>query len=885
MLRLARNKLPKWGLRNNRAVATFKENETKSIDVPSNADVVIIGGGSAGCNALYQLGKRGVNAVLLEKSKLISGTTWHTAGLLWHLRGICDVETELLKTSRLIYSSLQEETGINPGWIDNGGLCIAHSRERVADYERLITSCKNFDIEAYMIDPVEATEKFPLLDKNAFQAAIYSPADGTIDPAMLVNALTKSAEKNGCKVIEDCPVTKILVEDSDSHKTVRGVETPYGIIKTNVILNAAGAWSGTIARMVGLDIPLVPMKHAYIVTEPMNVRGLPNIRDPDFNVYFRVQGGNINIGGYEPNPIILKFPPEDFSFSLYELNWDVFNTHVEAMNRLIPSLASVGIRTTVCGPESFTPDHRPIMGEDPRCTGLYYSCGYNSAGMMFGGGCGEQIALWIINGRPDKHMFLQDIRRFIPEQRKNSIWVNERSHEAYAKNYNIVFSHDEHLSGRNLKTDPFHNFLVNEGAVMEERQGWERPGWFLPDNKTAPILPYDYGGYYDTPKNTNDTYADILKTECTFDFSPHESIIREEALACRNNVALFNMSYFGKHYLCGPDAKKAVDYIFTARVDREINRTVYTCMLNKKGGVEGDCTVTGLESGSGGVVDPIFKGKAFYIVSGGMSSYHTWAHISKVIRDKGFHVSVHNVTEQIGILSVQGPNSRQVLQTLIDDDLSNKSFPFSTSKLVRIDGELVHVFRLSFVGELGFELHIPRSSCEKVYKALMECGKKYDMKLAGFRALYSLSCEKGYHLWGSDLRIDDNPIEAALEIVCRKNGKYLGKASVEQCRKNGIKKRLVHLHTTDEIPLWGMESVYRNDQLVGYLRRAEQGYTFKKNIGQAFITAPNGQNVTKEFLETGTYQIAARRKKYPAKMYLESPFDPQNKRLLGVYTI
>ncbi|XP_072748351.1 sarcosine dehydrogenase, mitochondrial-like isoform X2 [Anoplolepis gracilipes] len=884
MLRLITNKfISKWGFRNNRAITTF--NQTK-IGIPSNADVVIIGGGSAGCNALYQLGKRGINVVLLDKSKLISGTTWHTSGLVWCLRGVeTDVETELLKASNMLYASLQEETDIDPGWINNGGLLIAQSPKRVTEYEILITGCKNFGIDAYMIDPAETKEKFPLIDENAFLAAIYSPGDGTIDPAMLVNALTKSAEKNGCKIIEDCPVIKILTEDNDGHKIVRGVETPYGVIKTNVVLNAAGAWSGTIARMVGLDIPLTPIKHAYVITEPMNIQGLPNIRDPDGSIYFRVQGGNMHIGGYESNPIILKSAPEDFSFSLYELNWDVFNAHVKAMNRLIPILATTGIRTTICGPESFTPDHRPIMGEDPRCTGFYYSCGYNSAGMMFGGGCGEQIALWIINGRPDKYMFNYDIRRFIPEQRKNLVWINERCQEAYAKNYEIVFPHDERLSGRNLKTDPFHNLLINEGAVMEERQGWERPGWFLLNNKTAAVLPYDYGGYYDTPKNTNDTYADVLKMEHTFHFPPHDNIIREEALSCRNNVALFNTSSFGKFYICGPDARKAVDYIFTSQVDREINKTVYTCMLNKNGGVEGDCTITGLESGLGGVIDPIFKGKAFYIVSGGMSSYHTWAHINKVAREKDFNVSVHNVTEQIGILSVQGPNSRQVLQMLVEDDLSNKSFPYSTSKLVRINGELVHMFRFSFVGELGFELHIPRSSCEKVYKALMECGKKYDMKLAGYRAFYSLCSEKGIHIWGADLRSDDNPIEAALETVCRKNGKYLGKESVDRCHKNGIKKRLVHLHINDDIPLWGMESVYRNDQLVGYLRRAEHGYTFKSSIGQAYITAPNGQNITKEFLETGTYQIEAMRKRYPARMYLQSPFDPHNKRILGKYTM
>ncbi|KAK2582795.1 hypothetical protein KPH14_005056 [Odynerus spinipes] len=827
MIRFIQNKFAKQSIKQTRYMSINLSNTKQRVQIPEFADVVIIGGGSAGCNALYHLAKHNINTVLLEKSKLTSGTTWHTAGLIWNLRGVDDIEMQLLNASINVLSSLEKESGINPGWINNGGLYIARTDERMAEYKRLITACKAFDIDAHIISPDEAKAIFPLLDEKVFQAAIYSPKDGTVDPAMLINSLRKVSKNHGCKIIEDCPVTKILIkENMYGTREITGVETPHGQIKTNIVLNTSGAWSNDIAKMVGLSIPLIPIKHAYVVTEAIEV-----------------QGSSLSIGGYEKNPIVLQSAPKDFAFSLYELDWNVFNIHMESMIRLIPKLSTTGIRTTVCGPESFTPDHKPIMGEDPRCSGFYYSCGYNSAGMMFGGGCGEQIASWIINGCPDKHMFKYDIRRFLPEQTNNLTWATSRSHEAYAKNYDVVFPHDERLSGRNLKIDPFHDILVMNGAVMEERQGWERPGWFL-KNKVAPVLPSEYDGA--KIESETDEYKQILRTEYTFNFPPHHNIIKEEALACRTNVALFNLSYFGKFYLCGPEVQQAADYLFTSNTRRNFNRTIYTCMLNHKGGVEGDCTVTAIEPGSSGIIDPIFKSKAFYIVSSGMSAYRTWAHVHNVIKQKNFNVTLHNATEQIGVLSIQGPKSQQVLQTLIEDELSSEKFPYSTGKLAKIKNETVRVIRLSFVGECGFELHIPKQSCKKVYEAVIESGQKHEMKLAGYRALYSLSCEKGYHLWDSDLRTDDNPLEAGLEFICRKTNTYLGKSAIDQFYKNGIKKKLVHLHLKSNILMCGMETVYRDGQLVGYVRRAEYGYTYDNSIGHAYIRHPKGQNITNE---------------------------------------
>ncbi|XP_012280472.1 sarcosine dehydrogenase, mitochondrial isoform X2 [Orussus abietinus] len=716
---------------------------TKTIPaVPESADVVIIGGGSAGCNALYHLTKYGTKAVLLERAKLTSGTTWHTAGLLWHLRPN-DVEVELLRASRNTLSDVEKETGMDPGWTKTGGLYLARSELRLEEYSRLVTFGKGYNIEARLLTRRQTVDLFPLLDDNAIIGAMYAPEDGVIDPSMMTAALTKYATTHGSTVIEECPVTRVLIEkNSFESAKVCGVETPYGVIRTDCILNASGVWSRRIAKMAGVDIPLIPMKHAYVVSESIKeAQGLPNIRDHDGSVYIRPQGSSLCLGGYEPNPIILESVPRDFTFDLYDLDWNVFSFNMKALLQLIPKLSTVGIKTTVCGPESFTPDHKPIMGEDPNCIGLFYSCGYNSAGMMFGGGCGEQIAQWIIHGRPEKYMFNYDIRRFSFEQAKDMIWANERSHESYMKNYDIIFPHDQPLAGRNNKKGALHNELIKSGAVMENSHGWERPGWFLLKG-TADILQYDYYGNYGTSKTENYNYATIIEKERTFDFPEHHEIIKQEALACRNQAVLFDMSSLSKFYLCGPQVQQAAEYLLISTVPDKINKALYSCMLNKHGGIEATCTIISIAHGSGGVLDPVFKGKAMYIVSDGATRYHIWVHIRKIIKEKNFQVTLHDVTDQICVLSIQGPNSRKILENVANIHMSNETLPFMYSCLINLNGTLVRVIRVSFVGELGFELHVPINRCKDIYQLLTDSGKKYGMRLSGYRALHSLSSEK-----------------------------------------------------------------------------------------------------------------------------------------------
>ncbi|KAK4886911.1 hypothetical protein RN001_003182 [Aquatica leii] len=851
-------------------------------DVPSEADVVIIGGGSLGCNTLYQLSKKGVKAVLLERNKITSGTTWHTGGLVWRLRP-SDVDIQLLSATTEQLLKLEEETGLNPGYVKNGGLFISRTKERLREYKRLHTIGHYFGIESHIITSSEAAKIHPLLNPKNFSAALYSPSDGCLDPSMLCTALIKGSTTNGGKLIEHCPVTNILTDSSTGFKKVVGVETSLGVIKTKCIVNAAGAWSRYISQMVGLDIPLIPMKHAYVITESIpEAKGTPNIRDHDASVYYRTQGNTLYIGGYENNPEIIKEVEKDFAFGLYELDYNVFGVHLEKARDLTPILNNIGIKSNICGPESFTPDHKPILGEDPRLGGFYYACGLNSAGMMFGPGIAEQLAYWILNGRPKLPMYNSDIRRFTPDMRSNRAWIIETSHESYAKNYSIVFPHDQPLAGRNLKIDVFHEVFVAHGAVMEQAQGWERPGFYIKDS-TAPVRSYDWYGSYDHVDNPDKRYENQLEGDYTFNFSKHHDLIGAEALAARTNAALFNLSYFCKMYLTGPDAQKAAEWLFTARTDRDPEKIMYTCTLNKDGGTEGDVTVVGLSQGLGTLVGPILKGKGYYIVAGGASGYHTVCHLKKEIQKKNLKAVITDVTDKLGVLSIQGPKSREILQSITEAPITDEKLPFGMSDIIHINGHICRVLRMSFIGELGYELHIPYASCIPIYNQLEQAGRGFDMQFAGYRAMYSLSCEKGYHLWNSDLRSDDNPVEANLSKICRKDGSYLGKDQVDKLKSEGVSKLRAFFTLNSKIPLWGNETIWRDDQIVGFLRRGDYGYFLKCSIGIGYIKHPKNKIITSESIKSGQYEIEVMGKRYPANLHLESPFDPNGQRIQGHY--
>ncbi|KAG8447493.1 hypothetical protein GDO86_014842 [Hymenochirus boettgeri] len=856
--------------------------------LPCSADVVVIGGGSLGCQTMYHLVKMGMkNVVLLERDRLTSGTTWHTAGLLWQLRP-SDVEVELLAHTRNVVSrDLEQETGLHTGWIENGGLFIASNKQRLDEYKRLMSLGKVYGVESYVLSPAETKDLYPLMNVDDLYGTLYVPKDGTMDPAGTCSTLARASTARGAQVIENCPVTGIQVKADDlGVKRVVGVDTEHGTLQTPCVVNCAGAWAQKLGEMAGVSVPLIAMHHAYVVTERIQgIQNMPNVRDHDASVYLRLQGDALSVGGYESNPIFWEKVSDEFAFGLFDLDWDVFMQHIQGAVNRVPNLEKTGIKSTVCGPESFTADHKPLLGEAPEVRGFFLGCGFNSAGMMLGGGCGKELAHWIIHGRPEKDMYGYDIRRFHHSLTNHNRWIRERSHESYAKNYSVVFPYDEPLAGRNMRKDPLHEELLTQGCIYQERHGWERPGWFNPSGP-APILDYDYYGAYGMEPLKDYKYSQILEKEYTFNFPPHHDVIRGECLMCRNKAAVFNMSYFGKFYLVGPDAKKAANWLFTADINKPPGKTVYTCMLNRRGGTESDLTVSSLSPGTAGsILTPEFEGDGYYLAIGGAVAQHNWSHISNVLQDEKFNCKLIDCSEDQGMISIQGPASRSILQEVLDEDLTNEAFPFSTHKLVTAAGFKVRAIRLSFVGEMGWELHMPREACVPVYRAVMEAGAKHGAGNAGYRAIDSLSIEKGYRHWHADLRIDDSPLEAGLAFTCKMKTDipFLGREALEKQKVEGLRKRLVCFTISEKIPLFGLEQYGGMSHT--WVTFAEQisGSQSHKTIAYGYIRNPNGRPVTLDFVRNGEYKLERMGVSYPAEVHVKSPFDPNNMRVKGFY--
>nr|CAG4641459.1 EOG090X014D [Eurycercus lamellatus] len=857
--------------------------------VPGSADVVILGGGSIGCNTLYHLAKLGLkNVVLLERNRLTSGTTWHTAGLVWRLRP-SDVDVRLLEHTHELLKNLEAETGIDPGYIVNGGLFVASSKERLDEYKRLQTLGKAFGIESYVLGPKETKELYPLMNVSDVYGTLYSPKDGVVDPAGFCTALTRSATRSGAQVIEDCVVTGI---DTDTtmfgSRQVSAVRTDKGTIKTNCVVNCTGAWAPYIGSMVDVAIPLVVTKHAYVVTEKIEgISGMPNVRDHDSSIYFKVQGDSLSVGGYENDPVFIDQIPKDAAFSLYELDWDVFGVHIDGAVNRCPILGKTGIKSTVSGPESFTPDHKPLLGEEPTLRGFFHGCGFNSAGMMFGGGCGWQLAKWIVQGRPDLDMYGYDIRRFSPDVTRKPDWIRQRSHEAYAKNYSIVYPHDEPLASRKMKQSSIGHLLEQSGCVFQERHGWERPGWFS-ESGPATLQPYDWYGAYGHNPNADQAYVERLKEDYTFGFPRNHSTIKKECQAVRERVAVFDMSYFGNYYLIGRDAQAAADWVFTNDMKKPAGETSYTCMLNANAGVESDLTVSFIDGLSTASWEPSFQGRGFYIAAGGGSAYQSFTHIQRAIEDGRFDAQLINTSNHTSLLSIQGPKSRQLLEKLSPKSrFTNEDFPFSSHRLIDIGGHVCRALRISFVGEMGWELHVPFSSTVDVYKSVMNAGKEFGIANAGYRAIDSLSIEKGYRHWHMDLRSEDDPFEAGLAFTCKLKSTvdFLGRKALEDKRRKGLSKRIACFTIQEKVPLWGLEAIWRNDQVVGYLRRADYGFTVGSSIGYGYIQkqSKDGQPITNQYLLDGDYSIESMDVKYKARIHMKPLFDSENKRIKGLY--
>ncbi|HEX9771737.1 MAG TPA: FAD-dependent oxidoreductase [Kiloniellales bacterium] len=809
--------------------------------LPSQAEIVIVGGGIIGCSTAYHLAKEHkAEVVLLERAKLTSGSTFHAAGLVGQLRSSASI-TQLLKYSVELYGTLEAETGLATGWKQNGGLRLANNQERWTEIKRQATTAHSFGLEMHLLSPKEALDLWPLMDASDLVGAAFLPTDGQANPSDITQSLAKGARKHGARIFEGVTVTGIRVEDG----RVRGVETDRGAVACDKLVNCAGQWAKAIGRLAGVSVPLQSMQHQYMVTEaiPGVTPGLPTLRDPDRLTYFKEEVGGLVMGGYELNPRSWAEAgiPEGFVFSLLESDWDHFEPLMEQALIRVPALAEAGIKTLTNGPESFTPDGNFILGEAPEVRNFFVGAGFNAFGIASAGGAGKALAAWVMTREQPMDLWVADIRRFSRLHRDDA-WVRARTIEACAKHYTMAWPHEEHESGRPRLVSPLYERLKARRACFGSKLGWERPNWFAPEG-VEPKDIYSFG--------RQNWFAHV----------------GAEHHACRERVALFDQSSFAKFEVVGRDAERALSWICANDVARPVGSLTYTQMLNSRGGIECDLTV-------GRLADD-----RYYIVTGTGFRTHDAAWIRQNI-PADCAAELSDVTEALGTLTLMGPRAREVLSRATDDDLSNAGFPFATLREIAVAGHRVRALRLTYVGELGWELHMPIAATGEVYDALMAAGADFGIANAGYRAIESLRLEKGYRAWGADITPADSPFEAGLGWAVKlKTGQpFLGREAAERAA-NSPKKKLLACFTVDdpEVVLQGRETIYRNGEAVGYLSSGGWGYSVGKNIGYGYVR--DGQGVDHDFLTAGRYQLEVACERVPCQLQLGALYDPQMTRI------
>ena len=812
-------------------------------DLPTTARAVIVGGGIIGCSVAYHLGKLGwTDTVLLERKKLTSGTTFHAAGLVGQLRTSANI-TQLLGYSVDLYKRLEVETGLQTGWKMNGGLRLACNAERWTEVKRQATTAHSFGLEMHLLTPKEAQDLWPLMTIQDLVGAAYLPTDGQANPSDITQSLARGARMSGVKIFEDTPVTRIIIEDG----RVKGVETPDGTIECEKVVLCAGQWTRSLAATVGVNVPLISVEHQYMVTQsiPGVTSTLPTLRDPDRLTYWKEEVGGLVWGGYEPNPKpwAQNGIPEGFHFELLTSDFDHYGQFMENAIARVPALETAGVKQLINGPESFTPDGNFILGEAPEQPGIFIGAGFNAFGIASGGGAGMALAEWVVKGEAPYDLWPVDIRRF-GGAHKSIDWVRARTLEAYGKHYTIAWPSEEMQSARPTRRSPLYAHLAAAGACFGEKLGWERPNWFADlAAGEQPIDQYSYQrpGWWDA--------------------------VRREHLSARAAAVLIDQTSFAKFTLKGEGAAKALSWIAAGNIDRSVGSLTYTQMLNARGGIEADVTVARIASDE------------FYIVTGTGFATHDFNWISRNL-PKDANCQLVDVTSGASVLSLMGPNARKILSQICPDDLTNAGFPFGTARHISVANCPVLALRVTYVGELGWELHMPTDVAVTVYTALMAAGADHGLANAGYRTIESLRLEKGYRAWGSDIGPDHTPVEAGLAWACKmKSGlPFLGRDAVAAQLQNGVKKRMAGFSVDDpSVILLGRETIYRNGERVGWLSSGGYGHSVDLPIGYGYIRHKDG--VTEDFMTSGSYELEVASERVPAKLYLAPLYDPGNARI------
>jgi 4-methylaminobutanoate oxidase (formaldehyde-forming) len=811
-------------------------------ELPTTAKAVVIGGGIVGCSTAYHLGKLGWNdTVLLERKKLTSGTTFHAAGLVGQLRTSANI-TQLLGYSVDLYRRLEAETGLQTGWKMNGGLRLACNADRWTEVRRQATTAHSFGLEMHLLTPTEAQDLWPLMTIDDLVGAAYLPTDGQANPSDITQSLARGARMAGVKIFEDTQVTRIIMKDG----RVRGVETPDGVIECEKVVICAGQWTRTLAASVGVNVPLVSMEHQYMVTEQIEgvTPDLPTLRDPDRLTYWKEEVGGLVWGGYEPNPKpwAVKGIPDGFHFELLTSDFDHYGQFMEDAIARVPALANAGVKQLINGPESFTPDGNFILGEAPEQRGIFVGAGFNAYGIAAGGGAGMALAEWVATGAAPYDLWPVDIRRF-GRVHGSTDWVRARTVEAYGKHYTIAWPSEEMQSARPVRRSPLYAHLKAAGASFGEKLGWERPNWF------ADTL----GG-------------EVPKDRYSFGRPGWFQAVKREHDAAREAAVLIDQTSFAKFTLKGPDAAAALNWIAAGNVDRAVGSLIYTQMLNARGGIEADLTVARLAHDE------------FYIVTGTGFATHDFDWILRNLGEA--RAELLDVTSGNAVLSLMGPNAREVLSRACPDDLTNEGAPFGSARRISVAKCPVLALRVTYVGELGWELHMPTDVAVTVYEALMTVGRDLGLVNAGYRAIETLRLEKGYRAWGSDIGPDHTPVEAGLAWAMKmKSGiPFLGREAVEAQLTGGVKKRFAGFTVDDpNVALLGRETIYRDGARVGWLSSGGFGHTLGKPVGYGYVR--NADGVDAGYLSTGNWELEVASDRVPATLHMNALHDPTNARV------
>lgn len=809
--------------------------------LPNQAQVVIVGGGIIGVSIAYHLTKLGWrDVVLLERGQLTCGTTWHAAGLVMQLR-TTHTMTELCRYGTRLFDALKDETGQDTGFRRTGSLPIARTADRLVEISRLVSLGKCFGVEAHMLSPREVKEHYPLLDESRIVGGAFIPGDGQTNPIDSTQALAKGARAGGVRIFEGVTVTGFEIDRG----RIKGVITDQGAIKCEVAVLCAGAWSRDLGKLAGVNVPLYAAEHMYVTTEADKAipKNLPVLRDTDGYLYVKEDAGKLLVGAFEPyaKSLPMENLPKKFEFGELPEDWSQFELPMSKAIEMVPLLQSVGIRHFMNGPESFTPDNKFILGEAPEVGGFYVAAGFNSQGILSAAGVGKALSEWIVAGEPTIDLSEVDIARFHKFQ-GNRKYLHERISESLGLLYAMHWPHRQFETARPVRETPLYARLKARNAVFGTAAGWERANWFAPEGN-APGYVYSYGrqNWFDA--------------------------VEEEHRAAREAVALFDLSSFGKTFIEGPDAEAELQRICANDMAVATNRIVYTQMLNSRGGISADVTFTRLSK------------DRYMMVTAAASQAQDMNWVRRNLQE-GAKVTITDVTSGFAVLSVMGPQARNLLQAVSSADFSNEAFPFGTAQEIEIGYARAHALRVTYVGELGWELYVPTEFAGPVFDILVREGKALDLRLAGYHALDSLRSEKGYRHFGHDVTPGDTPLEAGLgfAVSFKKNVDFVGRAALQRQKAEGLKRRVAFLQLKDPAPiLLHDEPILRDGRIVGRTTSASYGYTVGASVAQGYLSVPEDDWTS--WLRQGDFEVELAGVRHKAGCQARPFYDPDNARI------